>query len=93
MNNLKRYEEEGSFEFIISSFLEEYVHLFNDKQIKSNIDNQFGKISLINRTLQSCYLDDSETESFGINANVFPQHNGKKQMLNSFYETFDLCVL
>ena len=45
LSNLKRYEEEGSFEFIISSFLEEYVHLFNDKQIKLNLDSQFGKMS------------------------------------------------
>ena len=27
LNNLKRYKEEGSLDFIISSFLEEYVHL------------------------------------------------------------------
>ena len=64
LNNLKRYEEKGNFEYIILSFLEEYVHLFNDKQIKLNLDSQFGKMSLINRALQSCYLDDSETESF-----------------------------
>ena len=64
LSNLKRYEKEGSFEFIISSFLEEYVHLFNDKQIKLNLDSQFGKMSLINRTLQSCYLGHPETENF-----------------------------
>ena len=43
INNLKRHEEEGTFEFIISSFLEEYIYLFNNKKIKSNLDTQFGK--------------------------------------------------
>ena len=64
IGDLKQYEEKETFEFIISSFLEEYISLFNYKKIKSNLDDQFGKMSLINRTLQSCYLGHSNTESF-----------------------------
>jgi len=63
INNLKLHEEEGTFEFIISSFLEEYVYLFNNKKIKKNLGGQFGKLSLINRTFQSCYLEQTNTES------------------------------
>ena len=63
IKNLKRHEEEGTFELIISSFLEEYISLFDERKIKSNLDDQFGKLSLINRTLQSCYLGHSNTES------------------------------
>ena len=64
IGDLKQYEEKETFEFIISSFLEEYISLFNYKKIKSNLDDQFGKMNLINRTLQSCYLGHSNTESF-----------------------------
>ena len=81
LNNLKRYGEEGSFEFIISSFLEEYVHLFNDKQIKLNLDSQFGKMSLISRTLQSCYLGHSETENFFENLTNYDEEGNSKYFI------------
>ena len=86
LNNLKRYEEEGSFEFIISSFLEEYVHLFNDKQIKLNLDSQFGKISLINRTLQNCYLGHSETENFFENLTNYDEEGNSRYLF--FYANY-----
>ena len=86
LNNLKRYEEEGSFEFIISSFLEEYVHLFNDKQIKLNLDSQFGKMSLISRTLQSCYLGHSETENFFENLTNYDEESNSRYLF--FYANY-----
>lgn len=86
LNNLKRYEEEGSFEFIISSFLEEYVHLFNDKKIKLNLDSQFGKMSLINRTLQSCYLGHSETENFFENLTNYDEEGNSRYLF--FYANY-----
>ena len=86
LNNLKRYEEEGSFEFIISSFLEEYVHLFNDKQIKLNLDSQFGKMSLINRTLQSCYLGRLETENFFENLTNYNEEGNSRYLF--FYANY-----
>ena len=63
INDLKRHEEEGTFELIVSSFLEEYIYLFNQKKTKPNLEGQFGKLSLINRTLQSCYLGQPNTET------------------------------
>ena len=63
INDLKRHEEEGTFELIVSNFLEEYVYLFNQKKTKPNLEGQFGKLSLINRTLQSCYLGQPNTET------------------------------
>ena len=63
INDLKRHEEEGTFELIVSSFLEEYIYLFNQKKTKLNLEGQFGKLSLINRTLQSCYLGQPNTET------------------------------
>ena len=64
INVLKRYEEEETFDFIVSSSLEEYIYLFNKKKTKINLEGQFGKLSLINRTLQSCYLGQLNTETF-----------------------------
>ena len=61
LNNLKLHKEEGTFEFIVSSFLEQYIYLFNNKEIKTNSEYQFGNLGLINKALQSCYLGKSNT--------------------------------
>ena len=63
LKNLSENENEGTFEFIISRYLQQYIYLFNENTIKSNLDEGFGKLSLINRSLQSCYLEKSETEN------------------------------
>jgi len=60
-NNLKLHKEEGTFELIVSSFLEQYIYLFNNKKIKTNSEYQFGNLGLINNALQSCYLGKSNT--------------------------------
>jgi len=62
LDNLKLHEEEGTFEFIISYFLEQYIYLFNNRIIKTNSEYQFGNLGLINKTLQSCYLGKSNTD-------------------------------
>ena len=62
LNNLKLHKEEGTFELIVSSFLEQYIYLFNNKKIKTNSEYQFGNLGLINSALQSCYLGKSNTE-------------------------------
>jgi hypothetical protein len=61
LNNLKLHKEEGTFELIVSSFLEQYIYLFNNKKIKTNSEYQFGNLGLINNALQSCYLGKSNT--------------------------------
>ncbi|MDC0152973.1 tetratricopeptide repeat protein [Candidatus Pelagibacter sp.] len=64
LNNLKLHKEEGTFELIVSSFLEQYIYLFNNKKIKTNSEYQFGNLSLINNALQSCYLGKSNADLF-----------------------------
>ncbi|MDC0215837.1 tetratricopeptide repeat protein [Candidatus Pelagibacter sp.] len=61
LNDLKKYREEGTFELIISSVLEDYILLFDDKKINYNKKNSFGQFSQINLALQSCYLDKPAT--------------------------------
>jgi len=86
LKNLKKHEEKGTFEFIIVSFLEEYIYLFNNKQIKSNSHDQFGKLSLINRTLQNCYLGHSETESFFENLTSYDDESSSRYLF--FYANY-----
>ena len=61
---LKKYENEDNYKFIVSNFLNEYLNLFQYKKIELNPDNDFGKMTLINRTLQKCYLGHSDTETY-----------------------------
>ena len=74
INNLKDYENEGTFELVITSTLEEYTYLFNGHEISSGLEKRFGNLSLINRAFQNCYLEKSNTQSFFdnlINSNYF----------------------
>ena len=64
IKNLKKHEEEGTFEFIISSVLEEYTYLFNNNKINQKLSEEFGNLSLINRAFQNCYLGKPDSEYF-----------------------------
>jgi len=64
INNLKNYENEGTFEFVISSTLEEYIYLFNGNEVNSEFEKKFGNLSLINRAFQNCYLEKSDAQLF-----------------------------
>ena len=63
LNSLKKYRGEGTFELIISSILEDYILLFDDKKINYNRKSSFGQLSHINLALQSCYLGKSSTDA------------------------------
>ena len=77
INNLKKHQDIGNYEYIVSIFLEEYVAIFNNNKIELDFEGQFGKMSLINLTLQSCYLGRSNTE----NLFVKPRHEYTKELL------------
>ena len=64
INNLKLYKSEGTFEYIISSVLEDYIYVFNNNKINANSKEDFGKLTIINAAFQNCYLGDSNTEFF-----------------------------
>ena len=48
LRNLKKHEEEGTFRFVVSRYLEQYIYLFNEGKINTKLDEKFGKLSLIN---------------------------------------------
>ena len=63
LKKLKKYKDLENFEFVILSIFEEYVYLFNNKKIKNSFaENDFGKLTLINRTFQNCYLGSAVTD-------------------------------
>ncbi len=86
VEELKRYEEDGTFEFIISSFLEEYIYLFNENEIKQISGNQLGKLGLINRTLQNCYLGRKETSNLFSNLVNFEDETNSRYLF--FYANY-----
>lgn len=63
LKKLKKYKDLENFEFVILSIFEEYIYLFNNKKIKNSFaENDFGKLTLINRTFQNCYLGSAVTD-------------------------------
>ena len=86
LNNLKLHKEEGTFEFIVSSFLEQYIYLFNNKKIKTNSEYQFGNLGLINNALQSCYLGKSNADLFFDKIIKFNDEGGSRYLF--FYTNY-----
>ena len=66
LNDLKRYQNQNNYNFIIYETLNSYNNLFLNK-VSSNQKNNFGKLSSINEALQFCYLNSQESESKFIN--------------------------
>ena len=66
LSDLKRYQNQNNYNFIIYEILNSYNNLFLNK-VSSNQKNNFGKLSNINEALQFCYLNSQESESKFIN--------------------------
>jgi len=62
LRELKKYNENETFEFIIYKTVESYNNLFLFKKIENNNEN-FGKLSLITNAFQNCYLNSNKTDS------------------------------
>jgi len=61
-----KFQDQGSFNLIISESLRQYIYTFKNKKILSDNQN-FGNLSFISQTFQRCYLQQSSTESFFLN--------------------------
>ncbi len=64
---MKNFQDEGTYEYIIFETLESYAKLFINKEISDENDEKFGKLSLITRAFQTCYLNSNLTDSYFIN--------------------------
>ena len=62
LNELSRFKENSTFDFIIYESLKNYIYLFENKEtLLSN--NNLGNLSSINKIFHSCYLEDKETKT------------------------------
>ena len=66
LTNLKAFQQNGTYEFIIYETLKSYNKLFLDGIFESPNQN-FGKLSLITTAFQNCYLNSNKTNSHFIN--------------------------
>ena len=66
ISKLLSNEQDDTYKFVILKSLESYNHLFLYKKI-SKKDGSLGRIDLINRAFQNCYLDSNKTNSDFIN--------------------------
>ena len=66
LTNLKAFQQNGTYEFIIYETLESFNKLFSEGIIESPNQN-FGKLSLITTAFQNCYLNSNKTNSHFIN--------------------------
>ena len=67
LNNIKRFQSQNRYNYIIYETLYSYNDLFLNKILKINSNKNFGKLTIINNALQYCYLNKPETKSKFIN--------------------------
>ena len=67
LNNIKKFQNQSRYNYIIYETLYSYNDLFLNKILKINSNKNFGKLTIINNALQFCYLNKPETKSKFIN--------------------------
>ena len=67
LNNIKRFQNQSRYNYIIYETLYSYNDLFLNKILKINSNKNFGKLTIINNVLQFCYLNKPGTKSKFIN--------------------------
>ena len=67
LNNIKRFQNQSKYNYIIYETLYSYNDLFLNKILKINTNKNFGKLTTINNALQFCYLNKPEAKSKFIN--------------------------
>ena len=70
----------------ILNSLQDFLYLFHHDKIVDRTGNNFGQLSIINRTFQKCYLGDDSTENFF--DNVINSENGDYSRYLFFYVNF-----
>ena len=66
VTNIKKFKDKGTFEQIISQTIESYNYLFLNRKIPQT-NNNLGKLSLVNKAFQECYLGTGKDENYFLN--------------------------
>ena len=67
LNELQKFKNYGTYQFVIYETLKSYKNLFETKKINNNVEQNFGKVSLINEAFQNCYLGNPRAKSNFLN--------------------------
>ena len=67
LNELQKFQNYGTYQFAIYETLKSYKNLFETKKIDNNVEQNFGKLSLINEAFQNCYLENPRAKSNFLN--------------------------
>ena len=67
LNELQKFKNNGTYQFVIYETLKSYKNLFETKKIANNVEQDFGKLSLINEAFQNCYLGNPRAKSNFLN--------------------------
>jgi hypothetical protein len=67
LNELQKFKNYGTYQFVIYETLKSYKNLFETKKIANNVEQDFGKLSLINEAFQNCYLGNPRAKSNFLN--------------------------
>ena len=67
LNELQKFQNYGTYQLVIFETLKSYKNLFETKKIDNNVEQNFGKVSLINEAFQNCYLENPMAKSNFLN--------------------------
>ena len=62
ISEMERFQNNGTYEYIIYETLKSYLNLFNDKILNEKAE-KFGKLSLITSAFQNCYLNNEKANA------------------------------
>ena len=66
LEKISKFKDYGTLELIVYESLKNYLYTFKNKKI-NNSKNTFPNLSLVNKTFQSCYLENKETNVYFAN--------------------------
>jgi tetratricopeptide (TPR) repeat protein len=66
LKRLSKYKSRGTLELVIYESFKDYIYLFKNKKILSNVSD-FGNLSMINKTFQNCYIGTKLTDTYFLN--------------------------
>ena len=67
LSNLKNLKNNNTYETVIYETLKSYFDLFDKKKIDYESEYNFGRLSIITKAFQNCYLDSKKTNSLFLN--------------------------